>query len=133
MDSECKCQYPNYTALTGRCMTCGGFHKKDLDFSFDYKSRDWENSNSKPVCVACLNESRAHQIPGSYEHICGKQIDNTQQLPAEYFLSAEKVNFIMDEIKKLKASNRGDYEAGEFDAFNHKQEGRYHALSDVLQ
>ena len=83
MDSECKCQYPNYTAFTGRCMTCGGFHKKDLDFSFDYKSRDWENSNSKPVCVACLNESRAHQIPGSYEHICGKQIDNTQQLPAE--------------------------------------------------
>jgi hypothetical protein len=82
MDSECKCTYPNYTAFTGRCMTCGGFHKKDLDMSFDYKSRDWEDSNSRPVCVACLNESRAHQIPGEYEHTCGKRVDNTQ-LPAE--------------------------------------------------
>ena len=53
---------------------------------FDYKSRDWEKSMSKPVCVACLNESRAHQIPGEYEHICGKQSANNApdtQLPAE--------------------------------------------------
>lgn len=53
---------------------------------FDYKSRDWEKSMSKPVCVACLNESRTHQIPGEYEHICGKQPANNAsdtQLPAE--------------------------------------------------
>jgi hypothetical protein len=42
------------------------------DFKFDYKSREMEKG--KTVCVACINESRSHQIPGEYEHICGKQL-----------------------------------------------------------
>jgi hypothetical protein len=90
-------------------MTCGGFHKKDLDFSFDYKSRDWENSNSKPVCVACLNESRAHQIPGNFEHTCGKRVDNTQ-LPAEVM---EEINKLQDDLTSIiildDSFNKGYY------------------------
>ena len=58
--------------------------------------------------------------------------DNTQ-LPAEWVLPADKVAFIKEAIEKLKASNRSDYESGEFDSFNHKQEGRYSAYQEVLQ
>jgi hypothetical protein len=54
------------------------------NMNFDYKSREMEKGT--PVCVACLNASRAHQIPGEYEHICGKQPANNAsdtQLPDE--------------------------------------------------
>lgn len=59
-------------------------------------------------------------------------MDNTQ-LPAEWVFPADKVAFIKEAIEKLKASNRSDYESGEFDSFNHKQEGRYSAYEEVLQ
>lgn len=55
------------------------------------------------------------------------------QLPAEWVLPADKVVFIKEAIQKLKASNRSDYESGEFDSFNHKQEGRYRAYEEMLQ
>jgi flagellar biosynthesis/type III secretory pathway protein FliH len=65
-------------------MTCGGFDKRELNMNFDYKSREMEKGT--PVCVACINESRTHQIPGEYEHTCGKQPTKNAsdtQLPAE--------------------------------------------------
>lgn len=88
-NKECTCKEPNYVAFTGRCTICGGFHKKELEVQFDYESRKMEEG--KPVCVACINESRAHQIPGKYEHICGKQVatPNTQ-LPANVVSQIEK-------------------------------------------
>lgn len=48
-------------------------------------------------------------------------------------MPADKVAFIKEAIQKLKASNKSDYESGEFDVFNHKQEGRYGAFEEVLQ
>jgi len=48
-------------------------------------------------------------------------------------MPAEKVAFMLEAIDKLKASNKRDYESGEFDGFNHKDEGRYSAFEDVLQ
>jgi hypothetical protein len=48
-------------------------------------------------------------------------------------MPADKVAFIKEAIEKLKASNKSDYESGEFDVFNHKQEGRYSAFEEVLQ
>jgi hypothetical protein len=111
---ECKCKTPNYNAFTGRCMTCGGFHKKDLEMQFDYKSRDWEKEQNNPVCVACLNESRTHQIPGEHEHICGKQTPNTQ-LPAEW----------LNEVKQKAAAYTKDYDSRSFhqDIYNAHEAG----------
>jgi hypothetical protein len=60
-------------------------------------------------------------------------MDKDTQLPADWVLPADKVAFIKDAIDILKASNRSDYESGEFDSFNHKQEGRYSAYEEVLQ
>lgn len=73
----------------------------------------------KVGAVSCPNDER-----------CGEP---DTQLPAEWFLPADKVAFMKDVVAKLRASNRSDYESGEFDSFNHKQEGRYGAFEEVLQ
>lgn len=51
----------------------------------------------------------------------------------DMILPADKVAFIQDAIEKLKASNRSDYESGDFDISNHKQEARYKTFEEVLQ
>jgi len=51
----------------------------------------------------------------------------------QYTMPTDKIEFMKESIEKLKAENKDDYEAGEFDSFNHKYEGRYKAFEEVLQ
>jgi hypothetical protein len=46
-NNECKCKTPNYNAFTGRCMTCGGFHKKDKQASTE--------PNTQPPDKVCFD------------------------------------------------------------------------------
>lgn len=60
-------------------------------------------------------------------------MEENTQLPKEVVIPADKVAFMKESIEKLRAANQSDYKSGEFDSFNHKNEGRYNAFEEVLQ
>lgn len=60
-------------------------------------------------------------------------MEENTQLPKEVVIPADKVAFMKESIEKLRATNKSDYKAGDFDSFNHKYEGRYNAFEEVLQ
>jgi hypothetical protein len=55
------------------------------------------------------------------------------QQEKKYILPADKIAFIKESIEKLKAENKSNHEAGEFDSYNFRIEGRYKAFEEILQ
>jgi hypothetical protein len=51
----------------------------------------------------------------------------------DMILPADKVAFMQEAIENLRSSNRSDYESGDFDIYNHKQESRYKSFEEILQ
>lgn len=60
-------------------------------------------------------------------------MEENTQLPKGSIIPADKIAFMKEAIEKLRKANRSDYDAGEFDSYNHKNEGRYKAFEEVLQ